>query len=171
LGKERVFIYPGSFDPVTYGHLDIITRASAMCDELIVAIGKNRVKSAMFTVEERLLMLRGAVATTGCCGNVRFTSFTGLLADYAAQCGAGVIVKGLRAMSDFEYEFQQALLNKHLDDRLETIFLMTNVQYTYLSSSAVKELAANNGKLAGLVPENVRDELQLKISQNPTTGG
>jgi len=166
--NNGVFIYPGSFDPVTLGHLDIISRASGMCGRLMVAIGRNREKKTMFSVEERLDMLSDVISSHGKKGgrslsNVEPVAFNGLLADFAKNCGAHVIVKGLRAMSDFEYEFQMALLNKYLDDTLETIFMMTNVEYTYLSSSAVKEIALNGGRLDGLVPQCVNERLQRKI--------
>ena len=162
------YIYPGSFDPVTLGHLDIITRASGMCDRLIIAIGRNREKKTMFSVSERIEMLEDVITSyrsNGAAGltNIEIVSFDGLLADYAKIHGASVIVKGLRAMSDFEYEFQMALLNKYLDEQLETIFLMTSVQYTYLSSSAVKEIAINGGYLDGLVPRCVIDRIQKKV--------
>ena len=163
----NTYIYPGSFDPVTLGHLDIITRASGMCDKLIIALGRNRAKGTMFSVPERMEMLGDVIASyrSGAgagLANAEIAAFDGLLADYAKKRGARVIVKGLRAMSDFEYEFQMALLNKYLDDRLETIFLMTGVQYTYLSSSAVKEIAINGGRLDGLVPPCVMDRIQQK---------
>jgi pantetheine-phosphate adenylyltransferase len=169
-GKYGVFIYPGSFDPVTLGHLDIITRASCLCSRMFIAIGRNREKRTMFTVEERLDMLRDVITSYDSGGkydlsNVEPVAFNGLLADFAKKCGASVIVKGLRAMSDFEYEFQMALLNKYLDERLETIFMMTNVEYTYLSSSAVKEIAVNGGCLDGLVPACVGARLNLKIAE------
>ena len=179
---SNVYIYPGSFDPVTNGHLDIISRASCMCGRLIVAVGQNRQKISMFTPDERIEMLREVVAglrkdgastagaskdgasTAGASAppNIEVGSFTGLLADYASRSGASVIVKGLRAISDFEYEFQMALLNKYLDERLETIFLMTGVQYTYLSSSVVKEIAVNGGCLDGLVPACLVDRIRKK---------
>jgi len=131
-----------------------------MCGRLIIAVGQNRGKAAMFSVGERMEMLRDVVAPIE--RDIEVASFGGLLADYAKKRGASVIVKGLRAMSDFEYEFQMALLNKYLDDRLETIFLMTGVQYTYLSSSAVKEIAVNGGSLEGLVPGCVVERIQKK---------
>ena len=186
-----IYIYPGSFDPVTLGHLDIIERAACMCGRLIVAVGQNREKKTMFTAMERMEMLLDVIAAgsmnsrrdagdsrrdaedsdpykgDGGSGgdklkNIEVVSFDGLLADYAKERGANVIVKGLRAMSDFEFEFQMALLNKYLDKQLETIFLMTSIQYTYLSSSAVKEIAMNGGCLDGLVPAVVIDRIQKK---------
>jgi pantetheine-phosphate adenylyltransferase len=170
LSDPQTYIYPGSFDPVTNGHLDIISRASRMCKQLIVAVGRNREKKTLFTVEERIAMLRESAARVADSagrpggGNIEVVSFTGLLADFARQCGASVIVKGLRAMSDFEYEFQMALLNKYLDERIETIFMMTNVQFTYLSSSAVKELALNGADISGLVPDGVQERIRFKVT-------
>ena len=165
--SKRIFVYPGSFDPVTNGHLDIIHRAASLCDTLIVAVGINREKKAMFSAEERQEMIRDAIKDTEIKTEAAIvvTSFSGLLADFARQNDASVIVKGLRAMSDFEYEFQMALLNKHLDYSLETIFLTTNVKYTYLSSSAVKEFAENNAKLEGLVPNGVYEKIRRKIQK------
>ena len=158
-----IYIYPGSFDPVTNGHLDIIKRASAMCSKLIVAIGHNRQKKPMFSLEERIALLNAAIENIECNQNIEIASFEGLLATYARERGASVIVKGLRAMSDFENEFQMALLNEYLDDKLETIFLVTNINYTYLSSSAVKELAENKATLRGLVPDNVIAKMKEKF--------
>ena len=158
-----VYIYPGSFDPVTNGHLDIIKRASAMCSTLIVAIGHNRQKKPMFSLEERIALLNAGIENIENNQNIEIAAFDGLLTRYARERGASVIVKGLRAMSDFEYEFQMALLNEHLDDLIETIFLITNIKYTYLSSSAVKELAENNASLKGLVPDNVIAKLKEKF--------
>ena len=163
--SKRIYVYPGSFDPVTNGHLDIIHRAANLCDTLLVAVGHNREKKAMFSVEERQEMIRDAISETETKAEIVVTSFSGLLADFARQNGATVIVKGLRAMSDFEYEFQMALLNKHLDYSLETIFLTTNVKYTYLSSSAVKEFAENNAKLEGLIPDRVYEKIRRKIQK------
>ena len=173
--NSGVYIYPGSFDPVTFGHLDIIERASGICGRLIIAVGQNRDKRSMFTVGERMQMLgdviKGIRPNTmerirpdGGRGpaDIEITSFDGLLIDFAKKHGASVIVKGLRAMSDFEYEFQMALMNKYLDGSIETIFMMTNVQYTYLSSRAVKEIAINGGRLDGLVPECVIERIQKK---------
>jgi len=168
--NSGIYIYPGSFDPVTLGHLDIIARASCMCGKLIVAIGRNREKRTMFTPDERIEMLRDVVgeleaAGSGALANIEIASFDGLLADFAKKRGASVIVKGLRAMSDFEFEFQMALLNKYLDEQLETIFMMTSVQYTYLSSSAAKEIAVNGGRLDGLVPACLIERIQRKAQK------
>lgn len=158
----KTWICPGSFDPVTSGHLDIIERASKRCDKLIVAIGINDKKVPSFTDEERKSMLE---KVTKDINNVEVTVFSGLLIDYAKKTGAAAIIKGLRAVSDFEYELQMALLNKRLDESVETIFLMTNINYSFLSSRAVKEIASNNGNIKGLVPELVRNDIMKKFGK------
>lgn len=152
----KTWICPGSFDPVTAGHLDIITRASGMCDRLIVAIGVNDKKAPFFSTAERRNLLDKALE---CLENVEIDVFDGLLVDYAAKTGANAIVKGLRAVSDFEYELQMALLNKRLNEDVETLFLMTNINYSFLSSRAVRELAANGGDIRGLVPDAVLEDI------------
>ena len=154
-------VYPGSFDPVTNGHLDIITRAACICDKLIVAVGNNESKKPAFTVEERVEMIKESI---GGRENILVTSFTGLLADFAKKVGARAVIKGLRAMSDFEYEFQMALLNKKLAPELETLFMMTSVQFSYLSSSAVKEIARNGGCIDGLVPDCIKERIVGKLT-------
>jgi pantetheine-phosphate adenylyltransferase len=158
----KTWICPGSFDPVTSGHLDIITRAAKRCGKLIVAIGVNDKKVPSFTTEERKRMLEKVTADID---NVTVDVFSGLLIDYAKKVGAAAIVKGLRAVSDFEYELQMALLNKRLDENVETIFLMTNINYSFLSSRAVKEIASNNGDITGLVPDEVLDDIMRKFSK------
>ena len=158
----KTWICPGSFDPVTSGHLDIVTRASKRCDSLIVAIGVNDKKIPSFTIEERKSMLEKATAELP---NVRVEVFSGLLTEYARKVGAAAIIKGLRAVSDFEYELQMALLNKRLDESIETIFLMTNINYSFLSSRAVKEIAFNNGNIQGLVPDVVLEDIIKKFSK------
>lgn len=158
----KTWICPGSFDPVTSGHLDIIQRAAKRCEKLIVAIGVNDKKVPSFTTEERMQMLKKATADIE---NVEVDVFSGLLVDYANKTGAAAIVKGLRAVSDFEYELQMALLNKRLDEDIETIFLMTNINYSFLSSRAVKEIAFNNGNIQGLVPDVVLEDIIKKFSK------
>ena len=158
----KTWICPGSFDPVTSGHLDIIQRASKRCNKLIVAIGINDKKVPSFTINERKAMLEKVTVDID---NVEVTVFSGLLIDYARKTGAAAIVKGLRAVSDFEYELQMALLNKRLDESVETIFLMTNINYSFLSSRAVKEIASNNGNIKGLVPELVRNDIMKKFGK------
>jgi pantetheine-phosphate adenylyltransferase len=155
----RSAIYPGSFDPVTNGHLDIIERAAKIFDEVVVAVTVNIGKSPMFTIEERLSMLKEAAKHLP---NVRVDSFDGLLVRYAEAQGASVIVKGLRALSDFEFEFEMALMNRRLDTEIETVFMMTNVEYSYLSSSIIKEVSNFGGPIDGLVPEVVLDYLKQK---------
>ncbi|MGE5614725.1 MAG: pantetheine-phosphate adenylyltransferase [Bacillota bacterium] len=156
-----VLIYPGSFDPITNGHLDIIERASAICDKLIVAVGNNERKKYEFSTSERIKLIR---LTLGDRDNIEVTEFSGLLADFARKTGAKAVIKGLRAVSDFEYEFQMALLNKSLEPSLETLFMMTSVNYSYLSSSAVKEIARNGGNIEGLVPDCIKDIVAAKLA-------
>ncbi len=156
-----ILVYPGSFDPITNGHLDIINRAACICDKLIVAVGSNESKKPSFTVEERIDMIR---ATLGDRDDIQVTGFTGLLADFVRRAGAKTVIKGLRAMSDFEYEFQMALLNKNLEPDMETLFMMTSVNYSYLSSSAVKEIARNGGSIDGLVPDCIRERIADKLT-------
>jgi pantetheine-phosphate adenylyltransferase len=156
-----ILVYPGSFDPITNGHLDIITRAVYICDKLIVAVGSNEAKKPAFSVDERIELIK---ATLGERDDIMVTSFSGLLADFVKKVGAKAVIKGLRAMSDFEYEFQMALLNKNLEPDMETLFMMTSVNYSYLSSSAVKEIAKNGGNIEGLVPECIRERVMKKLA-------
>lgn len=158
----RVYVYPGSFDPVTNGHVDIIKRAALLCDKLIVAVLVNSSKKPSFTLEERVKLLHCALADVP---NVEIESFTGLLIDFMRKKKASVIIKGLRAVSDFEYELQMALLNKNLDPKIETLFMMANINYSFLSSSSVKELARNKGRIDGLVPDCIIDEVMNKFNQ------
>lgn len=157
-------IYPGSFDPVTNGHMDIIERAAKLFDEVVVAVAKNVGKAPLFTADERVAMLEDA-----CSGmpNVSIDQFEGLLVKYASEKNASVIVRGLRAISDFELEFEMALMNRRLDSEAETVFLMTNADYSYLSSSVVKEVSGFGGSVKGLVPEIVEVELERKMSSRP----
>ena len=159
-------VCPGSFDPVTSGHIDVIERAARVFGEVIVAVAPNLSKQSLFTVEERIEMLREA---TGHIANVRIDAFHGLLVDYVHKVGATVLVKGLRAVSDFEFELQMALMNRNLAPEVETVFLMTGAEYSYLSSSVVREIAALGGSVKGLVPETVEHRLREKFSQ--ATGG
>lgn len=163
----RLAICPGSFDPVTYGHLDIIERASRAFDRVVVAVFTNPQKTPLFSVEERVEMLRQAIAHLP---NVEVDASSGLLSDYALHRGAGVIVKGLRAISDFEAEFQMARMNKKLAPGVETLFMMTANEYSYLSSSLVKEVARFGGCVAQLVPEAVAARLKEKYPQPPSGG-
>ncbi len=162
----RRAIYPGSFDPVTNGHLDVIQRAASVFDEVIVAVAPSVGKEPLFTLEERVEMLCEAC---GSMSNVRIDSFSGLLVRYAAAQQASVIVKGLRALSDFEFEFEMALMNRRQDEGIETVFMMTNAEYSYLSSSIVKEVAALGGSVEGLVPKIAEGYLKQKLGSSLCT--
>ena len=153
-------VYPGSFDPLTNGHLDIITRASKMFDKVIVGVLKNSSKSPVFTAEERVDFIK---RTTGHLKNVEAVSFNGMLVEFARENNCKVIIKGLRAVSDFEYEFQMALANKSQAEEVETLFLTTSQEYMFLSSSIVKELARYNGDLSALVPKEIENEILNKL--------
>ncbi len=158
---NRIAVCPGSFDPVTLGHLDIITRASTLFDEVIVLVTVNAMKSNFsFTLEERKNMIRSVTKNLT---NVRVESFDGLLADYVKQVGAIAIVKGLRAVSDFEYEFQMALANKKLYDGAETVFLTTAAENMYLSSSVVKQIAGFGGDISHFVPEQILEDIKKRL--------
>ncbi|ACM60327.1 phosphopantetheine adenylyltransferase [Caldicellulosiruptor bescii] len=161
----KIGVYPGSFDPVTNGHLDIIERASKIFDKLIVAVLVNPNKTPVFDIEERVELLK---ETTEHLPNVEVKAFKGLLIDFMKQENAKVIVKGLRAVSDFEYEFQMALLNKKLEPSIETIFMMTNSKYSYLSSSMVKEVARFGGCIEDLVPEKIAKKVMKKLNKKYT---
>lgn len=160
---EKIAVYPGSFDPVTNGHLDIIQRGANIFDKLIVAVLENPQKKPLFSKEERVSMLEEV--TMGI-ENVEVDSFTGLLTHYMNAKNAKVIIKGLRAVSDFEYEFQMALLNNKLDPQVETLFMMTNNKYSYLSSSAVKQIAFFGGCIRDLVPDPIVTKTLKKIREN-----
>ena len=155
-------IYPGSFDPVTVGHLDIIKRAARLFDRVIVAVLVNVEKKPWFTIEERTELLRKAASGIE---NVEVASFDGLLVDFAARQNASAIVKGLRAVSDFEYEFQMALTNRKLDNNIETVFLTSSAENTYLSSSIVKQVGLLGGDISTFVPDCIKDEILLRIKQ------
>jgi pantetheine-phosphate adenylyltransferase len=158
----RRAIYPGSFDPITNGHLDVIERASKLFDEVIVAIAQNVEKEPLFTLEERLEALR---ATVGGNAGVRIGQFQGLLVDFAMTEKAHAVIRGLRAVSDFEFEFQMALMNRKLQGSVETIFLMPKEDYTYLSSRLVKEIARLGGDVSKFVPPDVARALREKFAK------
>src|SRR2546426_12768280 len=158
---HTIAIYPGSFDPVTNGHLDLIERGTKIFQRLIVAVLRNADKDPLFTVAERVEMLR---QVTRPWANVEVDVFDGLLVDYARKRGAGVILRGIRAVSDYEYELQMALMNRKLEDRLETVFMLPGLTYSYLSSKLVREIAQLGAPLAGLVPPIVEERLRAKIS-------
>lgn len=155
----RIGVCPGSFDPVTNGHIDVFERASKMFDELIVAVFHNPNKKPLFNMDERVKML---IESTKHLNNVHIDSFSGLLNVYVKQKNSKVIVRGLRALIDFEYEFQRALLIKRVDPDIETVFMMTSSEYSFLSSSGVKELAQFGGCIKGLVPECVEIEIKKR---------
>jgi pantetheine-phosphate adenylyltransferase len=158
----RRAIYPGSFDPITNGHLDVIERARKLFDEVIVAVADNDEKQPLFSLKERLDLLR---ETAGRIDNVRVAQFKGLLVEFAKGEAAGAVIRGLRAVSDFEFEFQMALMNRQLDAAVETIFLMPKEEYTYLSSRIVKEIARLGGDVSGFVPACVAKALSRKFRQ------
>ena len=159
--KNSIAVCPGSFDPVTYDHLDIICRAANMFDKVVVVVASNKSKTNSFTPQERVEMIKKCIPDLE---NVEVESFDGLLADYAAAKGATAIIKGLRAMSDFEYEFQMALANKKLNPKVETLFLTTSAQNMYLSSSMVKQIASMGGDISGFVPSVIRQDIIDRIS-------
>jgi pantetheine-phosphate adenylyltransferase len=159
----RIAVCPGSFDPITYGHLDIITRAAKVFDEIYVVVLNNSSKKPLFTVEERIDLIS---KVTKHIPNVKADSFQGLLVDYAKSVSANAIIRGLRAVSDFEYEMQITSMNRVLNDDIETFFIMTNNQYSFLSSSIVKEVAKYDGKISELVPQEVEAALISKFKEN-----
>lgn len=156
-------VFPASFDPVTNGHLDIIDRARSVFDELVVAVAANVAKAGLFTAEERVSMLKEILVDTP---GIRIDVVDGLLVDYARQIDARVVIRGLRAMSDFEYEFEMALMNKHLYPELETVFMMTSQKYFYVSSSRLKELVRFGGGIEDFVPPLVARKLREKLTRD-----
>ncbi|MDO4183448.1 MAG: pantetheine-phosphate adenylyltransferase [Coriobacteriia bacterium] len=154
-------ITPGTFDPITSGHLDIITRAAQLVDEVIVGVAPSSRKNPLFSLEERVALVEQATAHLP---NVSVHPFDGLLVDFAARMGADVVIKGLRAITDFEYEFQMTALNYQLDRSMETIFIMSPPDYMYLSSSIVREIASLHGDVTGFVPDCVADALRAKFA-------
>jgi pantetheine-phosphate adenylyltransferase len=158
---RKIAVYPGSFDPITYGHMDIIKRALKIFDKVIVAVARNSGKNALFPIEERIDLIRAVLA-----GNDRVDvdTFDGLLVDYVQSRNASVIIRGLRAVSDFEYEFQLAQINRGITLDVETLFMMTSVPYSYLSSSVVKEISSLKGPVDSLVPPLVKKALEMKFA-------
>jgi pantetheine-phosphate adenylyltransferase len=156
-----VAIYPGSFDPITNGHLDLISRASRMVDLLVVAVLRNQSKHPLFSVDERREMIHEA---TGGFSNVEVTSFEGLLVDFAASRGASMILRGIRAVSDYELEWQMALMNRRLRPEIETVFLTAGEEFSFISSNLVKEVASLGGSVTGIVPLSVEARLQRKFA-------
>ena len=158
----KIAVYPGSFDPITNGHIDVIKRASKVFDHLIVAVLVNDSKKSMFTLDERLDILTHSIENLD---NVSFDSFSGLLVDYCKEKQLSAIVRGLRAISDFEFELQMAQMNRQLYDETETVFFTTSEQYSYLSSSLVKEVAKFGGKIDGLIPDYAIMKMKQKLSR------
>jgi len=158
--NKQIAVYPGSFDPITFGHLDIIERGLEVFDQIIIAVARNSEKKSLFTTEERIRHIKEA---TGNNPRIIVDTFEGLLVDYVVSRGARVILRGLRAVSDFEYEFQVAQMNHNLKSEVETLFMMTSVPYGYLSSSIVKEVASLQGSVESLVPPVIRKALNDKF--------
>ncbi len=152
----KTAVYPGTFDPITNGHIDIIKRALTIFDRIIVAVSIDSSKKSLFSVEERISMIKETIKDIE---NVEVDSFQGLLVNYAIKTNATVIIRGLRAVSDFEYEFQLALMNRRLNENIETVFLMPNEKFTYLNSSIVREVASLKGNINDFVPKNVKEKL------------
>ena len=159
---KKIAVYPGSFDPITNGHLDIISRALEFVDELIIAILINPEKQPMFTVKERMELIQKVLPHND---RIRIDQFDGLLVEYANRMNARVILRGLRALSDFDYEYQMALMNRRLEPHIETVFMVPAEQYTYLSSRLVKEIASLGGTIKGLVPEEVEKKIRAKFQR------
>jgi len=157
-----IAVYPGSFDPITYGHLDLIQRALRIFDHIIVAVATNAFKQSLFTIEERMEMIRESLKDYP---QVTIDSFEGLLVNYAMRQKARSILRGLRAVTDFEYEFQLAMMNRRLEPEVETVFLMTGLRWVFLSSSILKEAAVHGGNIEGMVPEIVIQKLREKFGQ------
>ena len=158
----RTAIYPGSFDPLTNGHLDLVQRATKLFDQVVVAVARSESKNPLFTLAERLALVEQAVKKIP---NVTAESFDGLLVDYVLKRGGQAVIRGLRAVSDFEFEFQLALMNRKLNERVETIFMMPKETYTFLSSRIIKEVATLGGDISGFVPPHVFDALAKKLEQ------
>jgi len=155
----KTAVYPGTFDPITNGHIDIIKRALNIFDKVIIAVSVDSTKNPLFTVEERIKMISEAVKEMQ---RIKIDSFGGLLVDYAKKINAIAVIRGLRAVSDFEYEFQMALMNRRLNENIETVFLMPNEKFTYLNSSIVREVVSLGGDISEFVPKNVKNELKKK---------
>ena len=158
--SHKTAIYPGFFDPITNGHLSIVSRALKVFDRLIIAILKNPHKAPLFTIEERIYMIRQAIKSET---NIEVDTFDGLLVDYAVKRKSNVVIRGLRALSDFEYEFQMALMNRKLNRNIQSIFLMTDYKWFYTSSTIIKEAASFGGDISGLVPKLVNQKLKEKF--------
>jgi pantetheine-phosphate adenylyltransferase len=161
--KMKIGIYPGSFDPITLGHLDVIVRASGLVDKLIIGVLRNSAKKPLFTVEERVRLIEKVVKEHTDTTNITVEAFEGLLIDFARQKNASIIVRGLRAVTDFEYELQIAQINHKLNPQIDTVFFTTSVEYSYLSSSVVREIASYQGDIRQFVPEAIVQDLYDKL--------
>ena len=159
---NRVAVYPGSFDPLTNGHLDLVQRATKLFDHVVVGVARSESKNPLFTLAERLTLVEQAVKKIP---NVTAEAFDGLLVDYVARRGGQAVIRGLRAVSDFEFEFQLALMNRKLNERVETIFMMPKETYTFLSSRIIKEVATLGGDISGFVPAHVSEALAKKLKR------
>jgi len=168
--KERIGVYPGTFDPITLGHMDIIRRWTKLVDKLIIGVTTNAAKSPMFADEERMAMVRREVAALGN-SNIEVVGFNSLLMDFADSQGAGVIIRGLRAVADFEYEYQMAGMNQQLNDRVETVFLMADVSLQPIASRLVKEIALYGGEIIKFVTPAVRDDVAARVEKIGRKGG
>ena len=168
---EKIAVYPGSFDPITNGHLDLLERGLKIFDRIIIAIAANPAKKPLFTFEERLEMIKLSIAEHPQEKRMSVDSFDGLLVDYVRRVGANAILRGLRAISDFEYEFQMALMNRKLSSELETLYLMTGMRWIYISSRIIKEVVGSGGCVTGLVPVPVEKKLVERLSPNYTLTG
>ncbi len=161
MSKRRIAVYPASFDPITNGHLDLIERASRLFDELVVAVAENVEKKGLFTVDERIEMVQGVLGDRP---NIRVDVIRTLLVDYARKQGAGIVIRGLRALSDFEYEFEMALMNSHMYPDLETVFLMTSERWFYVISSRLREIVSFGADVSEFVPPIVNQRLREKLA-------
>lgn len=159
--KKRIALYPGTFDPITYGHIDVVERATQLFPQVIVLVARNTSKAPMFTDDERVSMIRQVFRKNR---RVVVDRFDGLLVNYARRTGATVVVRGLRAVSDFEYEFQMALTNRKLSPDIDTVFLVPDERYTYLNSTIVREVARHGGNVSDFVPPSVRRQLEKKLT-------
>jgi len=160
MNKQRIAIYPGTFDPITYGHIDIITRAATIFDKVVVAVAHDSAKDTLFSVEERVGMVKDA---TGSMKNVVVDDFKGLIVNYVKRSGAKVMIRGLRMISDFEYEFQMALTNRKLSPDIETIFMMPHESYSYISSKLIKEAARLGANVSTFIPKKVQKLLKERL--------
>jgi pantetheine-phosphate adenylyltransferase len=167
---DKLAVYPGSFDPITNGHLDLLERALKIFDRIVIAIAANPGKKPLFTLEERVDLIKASLVGHPLESRVEVDTFRGLLVEYVKRVEANAIIRGLRAISDFEYEFQMALMNRKLSTEVETLFLMTGMRYIYISSSIIKEVVMSGGCVTGLVPEPVERKLAERLAQDQNRG-